>query len=81
MSRSYNSKYNIIFRLHTDIFFSNYLFLLCTGSLWSQGLLSACGAWDSHCHGFPYSGAQALGTRASVVAEHGLSASRSRALE
>lgn len=72
MSRSYNSKYNIIFRLHTDIFFSNYLFLLCTGSLWSQGLLSACGAWDSHCHGFPYSGAQTLGTRASAVAARGL---------
>ena len=40
-----------------------------------------CGARASHCGGFSCCGAQALGTRASVVVAHGLSSCGSRALE
>ena len=32
-----------------------------------QGLLSSCGAWDSHCTDFSSSRAQALGHMSSVV--------------
>ena len=38
-----------------------------------QGLLSSCGAWASHCSGFPCCRAQAPGLRGAVVVEHGLS--------
>ena len=40
-----------------------------------------CGARASHCGGFSCCGAQALGTRASVVVAHGLSSCGSRALQ
>ena len=30
-------------------------------SCWKQGLLSSCDAWDSHCAGFSWCGAQPLG--------------------
>lgn len=33
MSGSYNSKYNIIFRLHTDMFFFNYYLFLAVHRL------------------------------------------------
>ena len=32
-------------------------------------LLSSCGAWASHCSGFSFCGAQALGVQASVIVE------------
>ena len=40
-----------------------------------------CSAQTSHCSGFCCCGAQALGARASVVVEHGLSSWASQALE
>ena len=40
-----------------------------------------CGARASHCSGFAYYGAQALGTEAAVVAARGLRSCGSRALE
>ena len=45
------------------------------------GLLSSCGVQASHCRVFSYSGAQAVGSQASVVVAHGLSSCDSRALE
>ena len=39
--------------------------------------LSSCGEWASRCSGFPSRGAQALGTRASVVVAPGLSSTGS----
>ena len=32
-------------------------------------LLSSCGAWTSHCSGFFFCGAEALGVQASVIME------------
>ena len=40
-----------------------------------------CGAWASHCSGFSCCGAQALGTRTSVVVAHGLSSCGLQALQ
>ena len=40
-----------------------------------------CGVWASHCRGFSYCGAWALGVRASVVAARGLSSCGLWALE
>ena len=59
----------------------------CTGSsvafssCGEWGLPSSCGAQASHCVGFSYRGAQALGARASVTGAHRLSSCGSRALE
>ena len=55
--------------------------LLCTGFLWLQrsGATLHCGAWASHCGGFPCCGAQALGAWASVVVARGLSSCGTRA--
>ena len=58
-----------------------YLFLAVLGlhyctrtfsSCSNWGLLFSCGAWASHCSGFPCLGTQVLDTRASVVVGHGL---------
>ena len=46
-----------------------------------MGALSSGGAPASHCGGFSFRRARALGTRASVAAAHGLSNCGSRALE
>ena len=57
------------------LFLFIYLFIYgCIGSL-----LLLC--WASHCGDFSCCGAWALGTRASVIAAHGLSSCGSRALE
>ena len=37
------------------------------------GLLSGCGAWASHCRGFSWCGAQALGARTSLAVVHRIS--------
>ena len=66
-----------------------YLFLAALGlhccawafSNCSRGATFHCSAWASHCGGFSYCGAQALGTQASVVVASGLSSCGSRALE
>ena len=68
-----------------------YLFIFsCVGSLLLHadflqlhrvGAIFRCGARASHCSGFSCCGAQALGTRASVVVARGLSSCGSRALE
>ena len=60
-----------------------YLFIFgCIGSsllhagflyLRRAGAALRCGAWASHCGGFPCCGARALGAWASVVVAHGLS--------
>ena len=44
--------------------------LMCTGflELWQAGLLSSCSAPASHCGGFSYGEAQALGAQVSIVA-------------
>ena len=42
---------------------------------------SSCGAQASHCSGFSFCGARALGVQASVVVTRGLSSCVSRALE
>ena len=47
-------------------FFNFYLFLYlfifgCAGSSLLHGLLLSCSVWVSHCGGFSYCGAQALG--------------------
>ena len=44
-----------------------------------HGVLSSCGARPSHCGGFSYCRAQALGTWASTLAVHGLSSCGTRA--
>ena len=43
---------------------------MCTGflELWQAGLLSSCSAPASHCGGFSYGEAQALGAQVSIVA-------------
>ena len=46
-----------------------------------QRVLSSCGEQASHCGGFSYCGAQALGTRTSLVTAQGLSSCGSWALE
>ena len=46
-----------------------------------MGATLHCSAQASHCGGFSCSGAQALGTQASVVVAHGLSSCGSWALE
>ena len=68
-----------------------YLFILgCVGSLLlhagflqlgQAGATLPCAAWASHCSGFSCHGAQAVGTRASVVVACGLSSCGSQALE
>ena len=57
--------------------------LLHTGFLWLQqaGATLHCDAQASHCGGFSYCRAQALGTQASVVVAHGLSSCGLQALE
>ena len=50
-------------------------------SLCQVGATLCCGAWASHCCGFPCCGARALGTRASAVAAHRLGSCGSWALE
>ena len=52
---------------------------LCEGPLQLRraGATPCRGAWASHCRGLSCSGAQALGTRASVVAAHGLQSASS----
>ena len=45
----------------------------CAESSLLHRLFSSCGGRASHCRGFSYCRAQALGARASVVAAHGLS--------
>ena len=47
----------------------------------ASGATLHCGAQASHCSGFSYCGARALGARASVVVARGLSSCGSRALE
>ena len=49
--------------------------LLFAGFLWLRraGATLRCGAQPSHCSGFSYCGARALGARASVVVACGLS--------
>ena len=65
-------------------FLKNHLFIFgCAGSslccTWAfsscreRGLLSSCGAWVSHCCGFSYCGAWALGAWASEAVARGLS--------
>ena len=49
--------------------------------MWRAGATLPCGARTSHCGGFSYCGARALGARASVVVVRGLSSCGSRALE
>ena len=74
-----------------NLFFLIYFFG-CTGAslllaafssvfLGRWGLLSSFGAQASHCSGFCYCRAQALGARASVGAAHGLSSCDSWALK
>ena len=46
----------------------------------ARGATLRCGARASHCGGFSCCGAQALGTRASVVAAHRLSCSAARGI-
>ena len=46
-----------------------------------MGATLRCGARASHCGGFSYCGALALGARASVVVVRGLSSGGSQALE
>ena len=67
-----------------------FIFLGCVGSsllragflqLRQAGATLHCGARASHCGGFSCCGAQALGTRASVVVARGLSSCGSQALE
>ena len=71
-------------------FFFFSFFFGCAGSsllhagflyLWRAGATLRCGAWASHCDGFSWCGAQALGMRASVVAARGLSSCGLWALE
>ena len=45
------------------------------------GATLCCGAWASHCGGFSYCRARALGAQASVVVARGLSSRGARALE
>ena len=45
------------------------------------GLLSSCSLWASHCGGFSFGGAQALGISGSAGAAYGLCSCSSRALE
>ena len=70
---------------HTSFFFNKFIYLFifgCVGSsllhvgflqLQQAGATLCCGAWASHCGAFSCCRAQALGTRASVVAVGGLS--------
>ena len=51
------------------------------GGKWRGGATLHCGARASHCSGFSFCRAQALGTRASVVVVHRLSSCGSRATE
>ena len=84
------------FSIHTSntllayVFFKIFLFLAalglccCTWSFfWLQrvGATLGCGARASHCGGFSWCGARALGAWASVVVAHGLSSCGSWALE
>ena len=57
--------------------------LLCAGFLQLRraGATLCCGVWVSHCGGFSYCGAQALGAQASVVVARGLRSCGSQALE
>ena len=58
-----------------------YLFLAALGLRCCVQAFSSCGEQASHCDGFPCCGAQALGTRASVVVARGFSSCGSWALE
>ena len=78
-----------IFSFYINLFIYLFIFgcigslLLHVGFLWLQraGATLPCSAQVSHCGGFTCCGAQALGTRASVVVAHSLSSCGSRALE
>ena len=69
--------------MNNQIFFSSriffkinlfiYLFLAALGLRCCAWAFSGCGARASHCGGFSYCGAQALGAGASVVVAHALS--------
>ena len=76
-----------IIRSHLFIIFKYIILLItihiffgCAGSsslhvgflwLWQVGLLSGCGAWASHCRGFPCCGAQAPGAQAQYLQHAG----------
>ena len=57
--------------VHFTCYFFNWFFFFpfigCAGSLWLCGLLSGCGTRASHCDGFSYCRAWALGAQASVL--------------
>ena len=59
------------------VFFFFFFFAQAFSSCHEQGSTLHCGARASHSSDFSYCGAQALGTRASVVAARGLSSCRS----
>ena len=61
-SESISSLHVLLLQL---IFF--FPFIGCAGSLWLCGLLSGCGTRASHCDGFSYCRAWALGAQASVL--------------
>ena len=73
-----------------QVFFFFLYFFGCAGSwllhrLFSscrkQGLFSSCSVWASHCSGFSWCEAWALGAWASVLGAHGLTSCSSWALE
>ena len=84
-------RYSLIFFFNKFIYLRIYVFIFgCVGSsllrvgfllLRRAGATLRCGAWASHCNGFSYCRAWALGVRASVVVARGLSSCGSRALE
>ena len=70
--------FNVKYKIFEYFFFS--LFLAALGLHCYTGfslvaasgeLLCSCGAWTSHCGGFSYRGAQAIGTQVSAVEEEG----------
>ena len=81
-----NQEYNIlsiyISFFKKDCLLIYLIFWLCcvffAVSRLSGFLFSSCGAWASHCGGFSYCGAHALGTWVSLVVAHRLSCSVAR---
>ena len=83
-----NKSFLLFFFKFLLLFFKFYFWLhgsslLLAGflQLGRAGATLRCCAWASHCGGFSCCGAQALGTRATVVVAHGLSSCGSQALE
>ena len=83
-------RYLLLKNIYIYIYLFIYLSIGCIGfSLLGMGFLQLrqtgatlhCGAQVPHCGGFSCCGAQALGTRASVVVARGLSSCGSQALE